>query len=83
MIKVVAGAIVAFVLLAVLRFTGVTLSLESPMFLAELCGLLAIGALIVALIGPEDIRKDEAQGSRQTSPVSASPAARPPRWQNM
>lgn len=57
--KIVAGVVLAFVLLAALRFLGAAPSLQSPMLLAELCGLGAIVALIVSWFGHEEHRREE------------------------
>ncbi len=78
--KVVAGVLAASVLLAILRLLGVTPSLQSPMLLAYLCGVLAVAATVVALLGEENERRDE---PRAEARVSASPATPRPRLPNM
>ncbi len=78
--KVVAGVLAASVLIATLRLLGVTPSLQSPMLLAYLSGVLAVAASVIALFGEDSSRRDErGAGAR----ISASPAARRPRSPNM
>jgi hypothetical protein len=79
--KVVAGVVAAPVLLVILRLQGATPSLQSPMLLADLCGLFAIVALAVAVFGADPERKRD--DARETRPISLAPAARRPRWPNM
>jgi len=83
MMKFISGILAASVLLAILRFTGATPNLQSPLFLAELCGLLALGALVVALIGPEEEHKDEEASQHAIAARISAPAARRPRWPSM
>ena len=76
--KVVAGVVAAPVLVAILLLQGATPSLQSPMLLADLCGLLAIVASVIALCSPDTRRKDD----DRDAPVSLSPRAPRPRWPN-
>jgi hypothetical protein len=83
MIKAIAGVLAASVLMMVLNFTGTAPSLESPLLLGELCGVFALGALAVAMIGLEDENADaERPGERVAARVSARAAQRP-QWPNM
>jgi hypothetical protein len=83
MMKIVAAVFAASVLLAILRLTGAMLSFDSPLFLAELCGLCALGALVVALVGPEEESEDRAAPHRTMPAQFSAPAARRPRWPSM
>ena len=83
MMKFISGILAASVLLAILRFTGATPNLQSSLFLAEVCGLLALGALVVALIGPEEERKDDEAARQALAARISAPAARQPRWPSM
>jgi len=78
MLKIIASVVSAFVLLAALRFLGATPSLQSPMLLAELCGLGAIVALVVSFFGSEDHRPEAERDLRVTAR-----AAQRPRWPSM
>ena len=80
LMKVVVGVLAAPVLLAALLLQGATPSLQSPMLLADLCGVLAVVASVIALCSPDPRRKDDHQ---ETTAISLSPAARPPRWPSM
>jgi hypothetical protein len=79
--KIFGGIIAASIVLVALRLCGVTLSLQSPLLLAEFCGLLAVVASFVALFGAED-RADRGVEPQRTAMTSAR-AAQPPRWQSM
>jgi hypothetical protein len=83
MMKFIAGILSAAALLMVLRFTGATPSLESPLLLAELCGVGAIGALVVALIGSEDAPADDATPRAPRPAQISARAVRQPRWLSM
>jgi hypothetical protein len=76
--KIVAGVVSGLVLLAALRFLGAPPSLQSPTLLAELCGLGAIVALIVSLLGPDKHRRED-----DAELGLSARAARRPRWPSM
>jgi hypothetical protein len=78
--KVFAGVVAAPLLIAILRLQGATPSLQSPMLLADLCGLLAIAAMVIALCSPDSPRRTDGEERRA---LSVPPAARQPRSPNM
>jgi hypothetical protein len=82
LMKVVVGVLAAPVLLAALRLVGANSSLQSPMLLADLCGLLAIAAAAVAFFGPEAERKTDDRDAREAGAINLSSAAPRPRSPN-
>lgn len=83
MFKIISAIVAAAGLLAFLRFSGATPDLDSPLLLAEMCGLLALGALTVALMSSEEEDKDgELSHPPMTTRVTAR-AARRPQWPSM